>query len=225
MYKLSLENNENIFVVSDLHLNHRKLCSGYEDHFDRTRKYVTTEEMNNDIVHSWNTDVTDSDVVIFLGDAMMNTPGSICVDVFKEYYNKLNFKKMYWICGNHDHVLFKKIRNRIEEFPKLFLVYDSILLEYNNKNYLIQHYDFSTNDPDCDFENGDSRELNDAIAHGIDIDYLVHGHTHYEEPLSDTKRTDKYRVQNNVCWDAWYHPVNINELVDCNYKGKEWLHL
>ena len=69
---LQLPNTEKIFVVSDLHVNHRKLCTSYEDHFDRTRKYVTVDEMNEDIVKQWNATVSPDDTVIFLGERSCN---------------------------------------------------------------------------------------------------------------------------------------------------------
>ena len=67
-------NDNKIAFTSDLHINHRKLCTGYENHFDRTRKYVTVEEMNEDIVRRWNDTVDDETTVFFLGDFTLGTP-------------------------------------------------------------------------------------------------------------------------------------------------------
>lgn len=203
---MDLKINDNVYFVSDLHLNHRKLCSSYEDHFDEIRKYVTTEEMNEDIVRQWNNTVTDNDIVINLGDQMMNTPGSQCVEVFREYYNKLKFKHMYLVFGNHDHVLYKKLKNVITEFPRITLAGDYVLLNHNNRSYLCQHYDFT------DTEFGDPKYVNSLVSEGAHIDYLVHGHTHSVNRISETKRSDDLNIQNCVCWDAWYKPVNINKL-------------
>ena len=66
--------NENVYFVSDTHFNHTKLCKGYDNCFDRTRKYVTVEEMNEDIVEQWNKHITKNDVVIFLGDFVWGEP-------------------------------------------------------------------------------------------------------------------------------------------------------
>lgn len=203
---MELTINSRVFVTSDLHLNHRRLCSSYEDHFDIVRHYATTDEMNDDIVKQWNATVTDDDIVIFLGDTMMNTPGSQCADIFAEYYNKLHFKHMYMVRGNHDFTLFKKLNQRIDEFPRITLVPDYILLEHINKVYLFQHYDFT------DTEFGQPFVLNKLVSEGCHIDYLVHGHTHSEAKLSNTNRLDDLEVQNCVCWDAWYKPVNIDRL-------------
>lgn len=197
---------DKVFFVSDLHLNHRKLCSSYEDHFDQIRKYATTDEMNEDIVKQWNNTVTDNDIVINFGDIMMNTPGSKCVEVFREYYNKLHFKHMYIIRGNHDFVLFKKLNQVIDEFPKITLVNDYIMFTNNLGTYLCQHYDFSDKEMF-----GDPTYLNQLKDEKID--YLVHGHTHSDQKLSNTSREDKYQIQNCVCWDAWYRPVNATEMI------------
>ena len=131
--KITLDDN-NIVFTSDLHLNHRKLCTSYEDHFDRTRKYATIDEMNADIEKQWNDVVNDETTVFFLGDFTLGTPGSKLVDLFREYYTKLHFKHMYWLMGNHDHEIFKKLSKVIEEFPKVTLVRDNhILLTHNGK--------------------------------------------------------------------------------------------
>ena len=106
--KITLDDNKIVFT-SDLHLNHRKLCTSYEDHFDRTRKYATIDEMNADIEKQWNDVVDDETTVFFLGDFTLGTPGSKLVDLFREYYNKLHFKHMYWLLGNHDYEIFKKL--------------------------------------------------------------------------------------------------------------------
>lgn len=207
--------NETVYVTSDLHINHRKLCSGYEEHFDETRKYVTIEEMNDDIITQWNNTVTNDDIVIFLGDVMLSTPMSTAVDVFKEYYNKLNFKHLYLVMGNHDHKLFKKIEQRINEFPNITLVYSHMIVVKDNKTYFLQHYDFSNT------VFGMSEMLKRTAENRI-IDILVHGHTHSHNKISSTYwQGTRYQLQNCVCWDAWYRPVNLNELQSTKIRIKE----
>lgn len=48
-----------IYCTSDTHFFHKKLCYGYDVHFEETRKYKDIEEMNNNIVN------TSSDEVIY----------------------------------------------------------------------------------------------------------------------------------------------------------------
>lgn len=203
-------NTEKVYLVSDLHINHHKLCSGYDDHFDTYRKYVTTDEMNADIIKQWNDTVTDDDIVINLGDQMMNVPGSKLVETFTKYYNELHFKHMYMIRGNHDFELFKKLNKVISQYPKITLVNDYIELDKDNKKYLFQHYTYDDN------EFGNPNVLNILTENGKTFDYLVHGHTHSEFKASAIVKNDKYKLQNCVCWDAWYRPVSLNEVIASN---------
>ena len=90
--------NENVYVVSDTHFRHKKLCTDELEHFDRTRHYHLVDEMDADIIAQWNKTIGDNDVVIFMGDFLMNTPVKDTEEVFYKYYNALNKgKKMYWI--------------------------------------------------------------------------------------------------------------------------------
>ena len=103
--------NENVMVVSDTHFRHKKLCFGEAEHFDRTRNYKFTSDMDADIIAQWNKNIGDNDVVIFLGDFLMNTPVKQTEEVFYQYYNALNKgKKMYWICPG-DRVLVAWVEN------------------------------------------------------------------------------------------------------------------
>ena len=208
--KVAKYNSDNIFFVSDLHFNHTKLCNGYDVHFDRTLKYSTIEEMNADIIKQWNDTVGENDIVIFLGDMFMGTPGSKLLENYRHYVSQLKFKKMYFLRGNHDYDIFKRLNKfptwedeRVLRFPD-----DYITATYKGKNYFIQHYAIDK-DPMFGIVDG----LNKCINKGMNFDYIVHGHTHSDIKLSEIKDIDNYKIQNNVCWDAWYRPVNINELV------------
>lgn len=210
---MELTLNENILLVSDLHVNHKKLCTSYEEHFERTRKYQTIEEMNNDIVKQWNSVVSPNDTVIFLGDFTLGTPGSKLLEVFSDYYtNKLNFKHMYMIRGNHDYALFKKIYPIKDMFPNITLVKDYILLNHNDKNYLIQHFNYDETVNDHDGTTGDPSVLNQYLQAGTKLDYLVHGHTHEFNKTNILQNHNCNFVENNVSWEAWYRPVRLNEL-------------
>lgn len=210
MFKLTLDDNKIVFT-SDLHFNHRKLCTGYDDHFDRTRKYVTVDEMNEDIVKQWNNAVDNDTTVFFLGDFTLGTPGSKLVDLFREYYDKLPFKHMYWIMGNHDHAIFKKLEPVMSEFPKVTLVRDSVLLNHNGENYLLQHYTFD-DVSDKDYIDSNPAALNQCDNEDIFVSYLIHGHTHEFNQTTKCKYKGSEIIQNNVNWEAYYRPVKITEL-------------
>jgi calcineurin-like phosphoesterase family protein len=82
------------FFISDLHYNHNKdFIWGA-----RGRQYKNVHEMNEDILHQWNSHVTTEDIVWHLGDMIFNDwSGVDCLAL----YEKLNFKVLYEFWGNH----------------------------------------------------------------------------------------------------------------------------
>lgn len=188
--------NENVFLVSDTHFNHNKLVKSYPDHFDQVRKYDTTQQMDADVITMWNKTITDNDIVIFMGDFMMCVPGDDRYkNVFHSYFDKLNKgKQFYWIKGNHD----EKLHQRIPEIEML----DNMQFVKGDKIYYVQHHDFG------EVHNTMPTDINSNVV-------FVHGHTHQETSLSRFDYNDQSYIQNCVCWDAWYRPVNANELEVC----------
>ena len=163
-----------IYLVSDTHFHHHKLCLSYPDRFEGCRKYQTTDEMDKDIVDVWNSTINSSDDVIFVGDFILDVKCRDFVSEFNKYWNMLNGNKTY-IKGNHDSLV-KKTG---------IVMKDRLDLDYNGRMYHIKHYPF--------------------IKENMKIgDVYVHGHTHSTVPFADG--------QNNVCWEAWYKPVSIDEL-------------
>lgn len=80
----------NIYVCSDLHLNHTniiKYCN---------RPYETTEEMNRKLIENWNSVVGEDDTVFCLGDFCLGNKEDIIT-----FGKQLNGKKIL-ILGNHD---------------------------------------------------------------------------------------------------------------------------
>lgn len=81
----------NIYVISDLHLNHTniiKYCN---------RPYATVEEMNEALINNWNSVVKEDDYVYCLGDFCLGG-----VEIVKDLCSKLNGHKIL-VKGNHDH--------------------------------------------------------------------------------------------------------------------------
>ena len=189
-----------VLIVSDTHFGHKKMVASSEDRFERIRRYNTTDEMDQDIIDRWNEQVDSSTVVIFLGDFLMNCP-------IKETSNRVHFllhklnkpAEFYWIVGNHDHVIRKKV-------PDIHMQ-RYITFKYKGRTYFAQHYGFSE-----DEFGYDDKILNELIENGEHFDVLVHGHSHSDQKVSKTNRADEYQYQNCVCWDAWYRLVDPAEL-------------
>lgn len=148
-----------IYCTSDTHFFHKKLCYGYDVHFDTIRKYKDIEEMNSDIVRTWNDIVTPNDEVIFLGDFMLDGyHWDEKKKIFDEYWNKLNGKKT-WIFGNHD-IAFLKHQDKLGGVK----IVPFLDIEIGNRMYHFRHEPFQENE----------------ITNFNEV--YVHGHTHSTNP-------------------------------------------
>lgn len=197
------------YVVSDLHFNHSKLVQNCPNHFEHIRYYVDTDDMNSDIVNTWNKTITSEDTVYFLGDFLLNTPGSKKIEEFTKFYDELNFYKMNFVIGNHDEVLIKKLKNEIvdpKKFYRIDQLTDFITIPLNGRIYFMKHYPFNTL----------SSQNRDVICEMLEIyknPVFVHGHTHSADRYSEFELDGKKYIQNNVSWESYYRPVNVEELV------------
>lgn len=147
-----------IYCTSDTHFGHRKVCHGYDDHFEETRKYDTIEEMEEDIITTWNEFVTEEDTVIFLGDFVFGGAWGFKKQRIIDLWSKLNGKKI-WVIGNHDIVVLK----HKDEFPDIEFVKE-YNLSMDGVNYHFRHHPY-----------------NDDEITSLDEVY-AHGHTHSTNP-------------------------------------------
>ena len=92
--KFNYEDSHKMFWVGDLHYNHdRNFIWGAPK-----RGYKNVTEMNNDIIHSWNS-VCDYDSTVFhMGDMIFGDETGYNL---LNLYERLNFKNLYCIFGNH----------------------------------------------------------------------------------------------------------------------------
>lgn len=88
------------YFTSDTHFWHKAIVGYCHRPFESSGDFV--QEMNNAIIQNWNSRITESDEVYFLGDfAFCGTNKAL--DILK----RLKGIK-FWIKGNHDHSLAKK---------------------------------------------------------------------------------------------------------------------
>lgn len=78
------------YVISDLHIGHKRICSFEPVH----RPFATLEEHDEEIVRRWNSVVTHEDRVYVLGDVHFRKESA-------QYTRRLNGNKIL-IMGNHD---------------------------------------------------------------------------------------------------------------------------
>ena len=88
-------NPQKTFFSSDAHFFHRKICA-YSN-----RPFISTEEMNDEMIRLHNKSVSANDVWFHLGDFSFGK-----IEETKNVLAQLNGKK-YFILGNHDGILAK----------------------------------------------------------------------------------------------------------------------
>lgn len=118
---------EHIFVVSDLHFGHERIC-------DLTGR---PPEYNEMIIEGWNSVVHKHDKVLVLGDVTF-----VNKEKTKKYFDKLGGRK-YLIRGNHDghgekwmkdvgfaevlEPIYKRFKNKYDEYQTVLFTHEPVL--------------------------------------------------------------------------------------------------
>jgi len=100
------------FFCSDLHLGHNniiKYCN---------RPFANAYEMDNALIHNWNSVITPDDVVYYLGDFCFS-PRGVDEKVAENYLRRLN-GHIHFIKGNHDKPA-SKIYTQFSSFHNCYL--------------------------------------------------------------------------------------------------------
>lgn len=119
-------NEQNVFLISDLHLFHKNIIEFEE------RPFNNVYDMHETIIKNWNNRVTNNDKVFILGDLTFGKK-----EPSKAIVERLN-GKLYLIKGNHDNKSNQWYRDigidEISEFPTL--IHDYYLLSHEPMLYL-----------------------------------------------------------------------------------------
>jgi calcineurin-like phosphoesterase family protein len=190
----------NHFFVSDLHYGHdRNFIWGAPD-----RGYKNLTEMNQDIIHSWNSHVSATDVVWHLGDTIFKDHEG---DKVLNLYNRLNFGTLYEIWGNHrsgTKQVYLDLCNKHglvnqEQYPmeleitptkKVIFLGHYAEIQVDKKDIVLAHYPIES-------WNGVGKKA-----------WHLHGHSHCNLPnTKNLKRLD-------VGWDFKRKPLSFPEVRD-----------
>lgn len=174
-----------IWVTSDTHFGHAniiKFCN---------RPYTNVNDMNDSIIHLWNSYIKPEDTVYHLGDFSFKGKG---------YFEKLNGNK-HLIIGNHDHSETKK---------KLAWgwVKDYYRFEYKDKKIILFHYPIDS----WDCMHHGSIHLHGHIHSTKESNVKHHGHEwhptrnrfdvgwdYYGRPISLDEIFDSLNRWDNLC--------------------------
>ena len=167
-----------IYFSSDLHFNHDKEFI-WED-----RGYRSVTEMNNDIIHKWNSVITDDDIVYLLGDVMLNdfNAGLECLMKLKGH--------IHIIRGNHD------TDKRVEFYytcPNIEDIKYADMIKDGKYKFYLSHYPT-------------------MVANFDDVKKLwnLSGHTH----TADRFALKQHQIYNVGVDAHNGYPVNLDEIIE-----------
>ena len=148
MNKMFLEINKDIFITSDLHLNHNKPFI-YE-----ARGFKNIKEHDKGIVDRWNDRVSDDSDIIILGDIVM---GNVSDKEVHDYLKSLLLAlkgNISFVMGNHD---FSENKLKLYEEVGFTNLGASVWARYNKTRIALTHYPLyvdhsgETHNPDLNF--------------------------------------------------------------------------
>lgn len=129
------------FFISDMHFFHKNLL-GKNDFAPRL--FASVEEMNQQLIDSWNQVVKETDHVYHLGDLAMHPQYEKGSQDILELMQQLN-GTIHLIKGNHDSRAFFRYLEKHDPGnkggSKKFYFYDvGTIIKFNHQQYYLTHY-------------------------------------------------------------------------------------
>lgn len=135
MLKFKSSEDCQIWFSSDLHINHKNICSATSDWIDKysTRDFNSINEMNDLILNNINTLVKPNDILILLGDLLFRFKRP---EDYEKLLNRINCNNLYILWGNHDR------RDSLLELDNIKIEYlgDIIFLQIDDRKVFCSHY-------------------------------------------------------------------------------------
>lgn len=126
---------------SDTHFNHR--CEHWEIPLWKARGFSSVEEHNEGLISRWNSKANEETVFFHLGDFIF---GYNSIDNFKNIIQRVNFKELYIMSGNHNSgwkQVFEEQRGNIWHITahkKVIFVPNYIEIVANGQMIAASHY-------------------------------------------------------------------------------------
>lgn len=196
--KFKYEDTPKMFWVGDLHYNHdRDFIWGAPG-----RNYKHVDEMNTDIIHSWNSNCDHTSTVFHVGDIIF---GDSTGEKLLNLYERLNFNTLYCIFGNHtsgERTIFKTLMEEYgfddkEVYPAELKINSEkrvVFLGYYAEVEIDQQYIMLAHYP---IESWNYQRRNS---------WMIHGHCHGNLP------NEKKLKRLDVGWDYKRKPVSYKEI-------------
>ena len=177
------------YYIADTHFFHKALntkmdCRGFADVY----------EMNEYIIHQWNSKVRKNDEVVILGDfSWGNAEETMSV------LEQLN-GKLYLITGNHDRF----IKDKKMDLSRFIWIKDYAELHENKRKVVLCHY------PIVCYNGQYRKDIN-----GNPSTYMLHGHIHQTH---DQELLDHYQAyvasRMHTCIDGSIEPIPM-QMINC----------
>ena len=100
---------QKVYFSSDFHLNH---SPKWPVPIWKSRGFESVTEMNDAIIKSINDVVRSTDILIFLGDFVLNCSDS----QFEEFLSRINCQNIYMLFGNHNSCVWNVYQREIQNF-------------------------------------------------------------------------------------------------------------
>lgn len=167
-----------IYFTSDLHFHHNNVLSLCQRPFD------TIEEMNEALIHNWNSVINPKDEVYILGDFTLKR-----ITFVPELLAQLKGRK-YLIRGNHDRFA------RGDSFKGFEWVKDYYELKYHGDWFILCHFPF--------------KEWNHAHRGS----FHLHGHIHSKPSYNEKNIAKGKRIYDVGVDANQFKPVSLLEILE-----------
>ncbi len=129
-------NNQNVFLSSDFHLQHKNICKGSSNWPDpeNCRDFANPDEMWEVIRNNINAVVKSNDVFLNLGDIIFGDKSNLT-----QYMNELNCDNHMLIYGNHDKWLHKPDNRNYKDLFSLGCFHGQDIL-VDGRRIVLQHF-------------------------------------------------------------------------------------
>ena len=189
------------YYISDLHFYHDTLNRAM-DH----RGFRDEQDMNEYMIHQWNSRVRKNDEVVVLGDLSMEN-----WEKTKEVLDQLK-GKIYLIQGNHDRF----VKDKNFDASRFIWVRSYAEMHDNGRKIILSHYPVL-----C--YNGQNR----LSKHGNPKTFMLHGHVHdtldqrlleqFQQITRGTLRGEQpipCNLLNCFCMYSDYIPLGLDEWIE-----------
>lgn len=113
-----------IYFISDTHFGHHNIID-----FDK-RPFDSVEEMNEQMIKKWNSNIKNQDTVYHLGDFSVGLNGKKQLELLTRLNGQIHF-----ISGNHDLKMPRYVKDKFSSFS------DGVkIIRINDESVFLSHY-------------------------------------------------------------------------------------